>query len=175
MYHAEAMFGSPLLVGILAAGVRAMREAGIEQKERHGAAGTNGCCDVANVQRQGLPRASAVRWRAETQQPSHCIVRHCPGIHWWHKTYLAFARVAARICRWAIAVRLKRHWNDSLRIGEDGSRCFSRRRSGTQCYPSSIVPHTSQLFLDYTESTEPLTPFFPLSREANAGYLKDVS
>jgi bacillithiol biosynthesis cysteine-adding enzyme BshC len=32
-----------------------------------------------------------------------------------------------------------------------------------ECYPSSIVPHTSQLFLDYTESTEPLTPFFSIA------------
>jgi bacillithiol biosynthesis cysteine-adding enzyme BshC len=29
-----------------------------------------------------------------------------------------------------------------------------------ECYPSSIVPHGSQLFLDYTESAEPLAPFF---------------
>ncbi len=29
-----------------------------------------------------------------------------------------------------------------------------------ECYPSSIVPHTSRLFVDYTESAEPLTPFF---------------
>jgi len=32
-----------------------------------------------------------------------------------------------------------------------------------ECYPSSILPHTSQLFLDYTESTEPLTPFFSIA------------
>ena len=29
-----------------------------------------------------------------------------------------------------------------------------------ECYPSSIVPHTSRLFLDYTASAEPLAPFF---------------
>ena len=29
-----------------------------------------------------------------------------------------------------------------------------------ECYPSSIVPHSSRLFLDYTESGEPLVPFF---------------
>ena len=29
-----------------------------------------------------------------------------------------------------------------------------------ECYPSSIVPHSSRLFLDYTESAEPLTPFY---------------
>jgi bacillithiol synthase len=29
-----------------------------------------------------------------------------------------------------------------------------------ECYPSSILPGSSRLFLDYTESAEPLTPFF---------------
>lgn len=29
-----------------------------------------------------------------------------------------------------------------------------------ECYPSSIVPHSSRLFLDYTESAVPLAPFF---------------
>jgi bacillithiol biosynthesis cysteine-adding enzyme BshC len=29
-----------------------------------------------------------------------------------------------------------------------------------ECYHSSIVPHSSQLFLDYTESPEPLAPFY---------------
>jgi bacillithiol synthase len=29
-----------------------------------------------------------------------------------------------------------------------------------ECYPSSIVPHSSRLFLDYAESAEPLTPFY---------------
>jgi bacillithiol biosynthesis cysteine-adding enzyme BshC len=29
-----------------------------------------------------------------------------------------------------------------------------------ECYPSSIMPHSSQLFLDYTESPEPLAPFY---------------
>jgi bacillithiol synthase len=29
-----------------------------------------------------------------------------------------------------------------------------------ECYPSSVVPRSSRLFLDYTESAEPLTPFF---------------
>ena len=29
-----------------------------------------------------------------------------------------------------------------------------------ECYPSSIVPHSSRLFLDYAESTEPLSPFY---------------
>jgi bacillithiol biosynthesis cysteine-adding enzyme BshC len=29
-----------------------------------------------------------------------------------------------------------------------------------ECYPNSIVPHSSRLFLDYAESSEPLAPFF---------------
>lgn len=29
-----------------------------------------------------------------------------------------------------------------------------------ECYPSSIVPRSSRLFLDYSESSAPLTPFF---------------
>ena len=29
-----------------------------------------------------------------------------------------------------------------------------------ECYPSSIMPHSSQLFLDYTESRVPLAPFY---------------
>ncbi len=29
-----------------------------------------------------------------------------------------------------------------------------------ECYPSSIVPHSSRLFLDYTESAGPLSPFY---------------
>jgi bacillithiol biosynthesis cysteine-adding enzyme BshC len=29
-----------------------------------------------------------------------------------------------------------------------------------ECYPSSIMPHSSRLFLDYVESAQPLAPFF---------------
>jgi bacillithiol synthase len=29
-----------------------------------------------------------------------------------------------------------------------------------ECYPNSIMPHSSQLFLDYTESAAPLAPFY---------------
>jgi bacillithiol synthase len=29
-----------------------------------------------------------------------------------------------------------------------------------ECYPSSIVPHSNRLFLDYAESPEPLAPFY---------------
>jgi bacillithiol synthase len=30
----------------------------------------------------------------------------------------------------------------------------------SECYPSSIMPHSSRLFLDYVESAKPLAPFF---------------
>jgi len=33
----------------------------------------------------------------------------------------------------------------------------------TECYPISILPRLSRLFLDYAESRDPLTPFFPSS------------
>jgi bacillithiol biosynthesis cysteine-adding enzyme BshC len=33
----------------------------------------------------------------------------------------------------------------------------------TECYPISILPRLSRIFLDYAESREPLTPFFPSS------------
>jgi hypothetical protein len=29
-----------------------------------------------------------------------------------------------------------------------------------ECFPSSVVPHSSRLFLDYTESARPLAPFY---------------
>jgi bacillithiol synthase len=33
----------------------------------------------------------------------------------------------------------------------------------TECYPISILPRLSRLFLDYAESRQPLTPFYPAS------------
>jgi bacillithiol synthase len=33
----------------------------------------------------------------------------------------------------------------------------------TECYPISILPRLSRLFLDYAESRQPLTPFYPTS------------
>ena len=32
-----------------------------------------------------------------------------------------------------------------------------------ECYPVSILPHQSRLFLDYVEGREPLAPFFPVA------------
>jgi predicted short-subunit dehydrogenase-like oxidoreductase (DUF2520 family) len=57
MYHAGAMFGSPLLVATLAAGVRAMREAGLQQEEALALLGPMAAATVANVQKQGLARS----------------------------------------------------------------------------------------------------------------------
>ncbi len=36
------------------------------------------------------------------------------------------------------------------------------------CYPISVLPHLSRLFLDYCASTEPLRPFFPVSPHGSA-------
>jgi predicted short-subunit dehydrogenase-like oxidoreductase (DUF2520 family) len=57
MYHAGAMFGSPLLVSTLAAGVRAMREAGISEKEALALLGPMAAATVANIQKRGLARS----------------------------------------------------------------------------------------------------------------------
>jgi predicted short-subunit dehydrogenase-like oxidoreductase (DUF2520 family) len=57
MYHAAAMFGSPLMVATLAAGVRAMCEAGIGEKEALALLGPMAAATVANVQKQGLARS----------------------------------------------------------------------------------------------------------------------
>jgi predicted short-subunit dehydrogenase-like oxidoreductase (DUF2520 family) len=57
MYHAGAMFGSPFLVATLAAGVRAMGEAGIAEREALALLGPMAASTVANVQKQGLARS----------------------------------------------------------------------------------------------------------------------
>jgi predicted short-subunit dehydrogenase-like oxidoreductase (DUF2520 family) len=57
MYHAGAMFGSPLLVSTLGAGVRAMREAGISEKEALALLGPMAAATVANIQKRGLARS----------------------------------------------------------------------------------------------------------------------
>ena len=54
MYHAGAMFGSPLLVAALAAGVRCMAEAGIPERTALALLGPMAAATIANVQRQGL-------------------------------------------------------------------------------------------------------------------------
>jgi predicted short-subunit dehydrogenase-like oxidoreductase (DUF2520 family) len=57
MYHAGAMFGSPLLVATLATGVRVMREAGIPEKEALALLGPMAAATVANIQKRGLARS----------------------------------------------------------------------------------------------------------------------
>jgi predicted short-subunit dehydrogenase-like oxidoreductase (DUF2520 family) len=57
MYHAGAMFGSPLLVATLAAGVRAMGEAGIGKREALALLGPMAAATVANIQKQGMARS----------------------------------------------------------------------------------------------------------------------
>ncbi len=41
----------------------------------------------------------------------------------------------------------------------------------TECYPISILPHSSRLFLDFAEQREPLLPFFPSSPYSNGWML----
>jgi predicted short-subunit dehydrogenase-like oxidoreductase (DUF2520 family) len=57
VYHAGAMFGSPLLVAALDAGVCCMKQAGIEEKEALALLCPMAAATVANVQRQGLRRS----------------------------------------------------------------------------------------------------------------------
>jgi predicted short-subunit dehydrogenase-like oxidoreductase (DUF2520 family) len=57
MYHAGAMFGSPLLVATLAAGVRALEDAGIVEKDALALLGPMAAATVANVQKKGLARS----------------------------------------------------------------------------------------------------------------------
>ena len=40
-----------------------------------------------------------------------------------------------------------------------------------ECYPISILPHSSRIFLDFAEHREPLLPFFPLSPYSNGWML----
>ena len=57
MYHAGAMFGSPLVVATLAAGVRVLERAGVAEKEALALLGPMARATVANVQKQGLARS----------------------------------------------------------------------------------------------------------------------
>ena len=41
----------------------------------------------------------------------------------------------------------------------------------TECYPISMLPHSSRLFLDFAEQREPLLPFFPSSPYSNGWML----
>lgn len=57
LYHAAAMCGSPLLVALLAAGVEAMRAAGISQREALALLTPMATATIANVGRRGLDRS----------------------------------------------------------------------------------------------------------------------
>ena len=57
MYHAGAMFGSPLLVATLAAGVRVLELAGVTERDALALLGPMAMATVANVQKQGLARS----------------------------------------------------------------------------------------------------------------------
>jgi predicted short-subunit dehydrogenase-like oxidoreductase (DUF2520 family) len=57
MYHAAAMFGSPFIVATLAAGVNAMRAAGLKENEALALLGPMTIATVANVQKRGLARS----------------------------------------------------------------------------------------------------------------------
>ena len=57
MYHVGAMFGSPLLIAALDAGVRCLQQAGIEEREALALLCPMAAATVANVQRQGLRRS----------------------------------------------------------------------------------------------------------------------
>jgi predicted short-subunit dehydrogenase-like oxidoreductase (DUF2520 family) len=57
MYHAGAMFGSPLLVATLAAGVRTLGQAGVVEKDALALLGPMAAATVANVQKKGLAQS----------------------------------------------------------------------------------------------------------------------
>jgi predicted short-subunit dehydrogenase-like oxidoreductase (DUF2520 family) len=95
MYHAGAMFGSPLLVATLAAGVRAMREAGIAEGEALTLLGPMAAATVANVQKQGLAKSFSgplARGDAATVKLHRRALAGHPLVA---QTYIALARLAA--------------------------------------------------------------------------------
>jgi predicted short-subunit dehydrogenase-like oxidoreductase (DUF2520 family) len=96
MYHAGAMFGSPLLVATLAAGVRAMSEAGIAEGEALALLGPMAAATVANVQKQGLARSFSgplARGDAATVKLHRKALAGHPLVA---QTYIALARLAAK-------------------------------------------------------------------------------
>jgi predicted short-subunit dehydrogenase-like oxidoreductase (DUF2520 family) len=95
MYHAGAMFGSPLLVATLAAGVRTMRAAGIAEDEALALLGPMAAATVANVQKQGLARSFSgplARGDATTVKLHRRALAGHPLVA---QTYIALARLAA--------------------------------------------------------------------------------
>jgi predicted short-subunit dehydrogenase-like oxidoreductase (DUF2520 family) len=95
MYHAGAMFGSPLLVATMAAGVRAMRAAGIAEDEALALLGPMAAATVANIQKQGLARSFSgplARGDAATVKLHRRALAGHPLVA---QTYIALARLAA--------------------------------------------------------------------------------
>jgi predicted short-subunit dehydrogenase-like oxidoreductase (DUF2520 family) len=96
MYHAGAMFGSPLLVAALAAGVRAMRAAGIEEEEALALLGPMAAATVATVQKQGLARSFSgplARGDAATVKVHRKALATHPLVA---QTYVALAEIAVQ-------------------------------------------------------------------------------
>ena len=96
MYHAGAMFGSPLLVATLAAGVRAMHAAGIEEEEALALLGPMAAATVANVQKQGLMRSFSgplARGDAATVKVHRKALARHPLVA---QTYVALAGIVAQ-------------------------------------------------------------------------------
>jgi predicted short-subunit dehydrogenase-like oxidoreductase (DUF2520 family) len=89
------MFGSPLLVATLAAGVRAMHEAGIAEGEALALLGPMAAATVANVQKQGLARSFSgplARGDAATVKLHRQALAGHPLVA---QSYIALARLAA--------------------------------------------------------------------------------
>lgn len=96
MYHAGAMFGSPLLVAAVDAGVRCMQQAGIAEKEALAILCPMAAATVANVQRQGLRRSFSgpiARGDAATLKLHREALSAHPLIA---RAYDALARLAAK-------------------------------------------------------------------------------
>ena len=117
MYHAGAMFGSPLLVATLAAGVRAMREAGIAEGEALALLGPMAAATVANVQKRGMARSFSgplARGDAATLKVHREALRKHPLVA---HVYESLARLAAEDLpsanRAAIEAALSGGWVDN--------------------------------------------------------------
>jgi predicted short-subunit dehydrogenase-like oxidoreductase (DUF2520 family) len=120
MYHVGAMFGSPLLVATLAAGVRAMREAGIQEEEALALLGPMAAATVANVQKQGLARSFSgplARGDAATVNLHRKALARHPLVA---QIYMSLARVAA--------VELPSADRDAIQAALSGRSVENRRR-----------------------------------------------
>jgi predicted short-subunit dehydrogenase-like oxidoreductase (DUF2520 family) len=117
MYHAGAMFGSPLLVATLVAGVRAMGEAGIAEGEALALLGPMAAATIANVQKRGMARSFSgplARGDAATLKVHREALRKHPLVA---HVYDSLARLAAEDLpsanRVAIEAALSGGWVDN--------------------------------------------------------------